>query len=221
MTEQVLQKVSDDLWTVMQSASAVRRYRDEPVDDEVLEKCLLAASWAPSGGNGQPWRFVVLKSPELRELITSAAQRTWEVMKDFYRIPAIDDGADDPKSRTLRTMAEHMRVGGTAPALVLFCVQPQRGTTELQQAGSIFPAVQNFLLAARAQGLGAAITLWQDACDGELRGLVGIPDDWKVATLLTVGWPAGRHHMVRRKPLSEVAVTNHWDLRWGNRKSGG
>lgn len=210
-----MQLVSDDLWTVMQSASAVRRYRDEPVDKEVLERCLLAASWAPSGGNGQPWRFVVLQSPELRELITSAAQRTWEVMKDFYRIPTIDDGADDPKSRTLRTMAEHMRVGGAAPALVLFCVQPQRGTTELQQAGSIFPAVQNFLLAARAQGLGAAITLWQDACDAELRDLVGIPADWKIATLLTVGWPAGRHHRVRRKPLSEVTVTDHWNLPWG------
>jgi nitroreductase len=214
VTEQAQQTVSDDLWTVMQSASAVRRYRDEPVDDEVLEKCLLAASWAPSGGNGQPWRFVVLQSSELRELITSAAQQTWEVMKDFYRIREIDDGANDPKSRTLRTMAEHMKVGGAAPGLVLFCVQPQRGTTELQQAGSIFPAVQNFLLAARAQGLGAAITLWQDACDAELRRLVGIPDDWKIATLLTVGWPAGRHHTVRRKPLSAVAVTDRWDAPW-------
>jgi nitroreductase len=111
-------------------------------------------------------------------------------------------------------MAEHMKVGGAAPGLVLFCVQPQRGTTELQQAGSIFPAVQNFLLAARAQGLGAAITLWQDACDAELRRLVGIPDDWKIATLLTVGWPAGRHHTVRRKPLSAVAVTDRWDAPW-------
>lgn len=200
----------------MHTATAVRRYRDEPVGDEVLEKCLLAASSAPSGGNGQPWRFVVLRSPELRAVITSAAQRTWEVMKDFYRLPAVDDGAEDPKSRTLRTMAEHMRVGGAAPELVLFCVQPQRGTTELQQGGSIFPAVQNFLLAARAQGLGAAITLWQDACDAELRDLVGIPADWKIATLLTVGWPAGTHHAVRRKPLPAVAVVDHWDCPWGS-----
>lgn len=215
MSVPVVPEISDDLWTVMRSASAVRRYRDKAVGAEVLERCLLAASWAPSGGNGQPWRFVVLTSPELRELLTAAAQRTWEVMKDFYRIPDVDDGADDPKSRTLRTMAEHMRVGGAAPALVLFCVQPQRGTTELQQGGSIFPAVQNFLLAARAQGLGAAITLWQDACDAELRELVGIPPDWKIATLLTVGWPAGGHHAVRRKPLSEVVVTDHWNVPWG------
>lgn len=216
MNEDAVPKVSDDLWTVMSSATAVRRYRDEHVPDDVLERCLLAASWAPSGGNGQPWRFVVLETSELRSLITSAAHRTWEVMKDFYRLPEVTDDADDPKSRTLRTMAAHMEVGGGAPRLVLFCVQPQRGTTELQQAGSIFPAVQNFLLAARAQGLGAAITLWQDACAAELREMVGIPDDWKIATLLTVGWPRGHHHRVRRKPLPDAAVVDRWDRPWGS-----
>lgn len=214
MTNTAAEHASNDLWTVMSTATAVRRYRDEPVPDSVLERCLVAASWAPSGGNGQPWRFVVLDTPELRELITTAARRTWEVMKDFYKLPAVSAAADDRKSRTLRTMAEHMQVGGAAPVLVLFCVQPQRGTTELQQGGSIFPAVQNFLLAARAQGLGAAITLWQDACDAELRSFIGIPDDWKIATLLTVGWPAGRHHRVRRRPLSEVATCDRWDQPW-------
>lgn len=206
-------KVSDDLWTVMHTASAVRRYRDDAVPADVLERCLLAASWAPSGGNGQPWRFVVIRSPKLRKVITAAARSTWEVMKDFYRIPP-DTGADDPKSRVLRAMAEHMHVGGDAPELVLFCVQPQRGATELQQAGSIFPAVQNFLLAARAQGLGAAITLWHGHCGDELRAAIGIPEDWKIATLLTVGWPRGGHHPVRRKPLTEAAVIDRWDQPW-------
>ncbi len=207
-------RVSDDLWTVMSTATAVRRYRDEPVPHEVLDRCLLAASWAPSGGNQQPWRFVVIRSAELRDVITRAARSTWEVMKDFYRIPDLGEGADDPKSRVLRTMAEHMDVGGAAPELVLFCVQPQRGTTELQQAGSIFPAVQNFLLAARAQGLGAAITLWHGHCGDELRASIGIPDDWHIATLLTVGWPKGGHHVVRRKPLTAAAVVDRWDQPW-------
>lgn len=207
-------RVSDDLWTVMSTATAVRRYREEEVPAEVLQRCLQAASWAPSGGNQQPWRFVVLQSPQLRDLVTAAAQHTWTVMKDFYRLPEVPDDAQDPKSRTLRTMAEHMRVGGHAPALVLFCVQPQRGTTELQQGGSIFPAVQNFLLAARAQGLGAAITLWQDARDAELRAQIGIPDDWKIATLVTLGWPRGRHHRVRRRPLTEAVAVDRWEQPW-------
>ena len=214
MTTEAVPRTSDDLWTVMSTATAVRRYRDEPVGDDMLDRCLLAASWAPSGGNGQPWKFVVIRSKELRDVITAAAHSTWEVMKDFYRIPE-DDGADDPKTRVLRTMAEHMQIGGAAPELVLFCVQPQRGTTEMQQAGSIFPAVQNFLLAARAQGLGAAITLWHGQCEAELRASIGIPADWKIATLLTVGWPRGSHHPVRRKPLSTAAVTDTWDQPWG------
>jgi nitroreductase len=214
MSEQGALRASADLWEVMRTASAVRRYRDEPVSDEAIETCLRAASWAPSGGNQQPWKFVVLRSRSLRDVVTAAAHKTWDVMTEFYSISLPQTGADDPKSRVLRTMAEHMRVGGAAPVLVLFCVQPQRGTTELQQGGSIFPAVQNFLLAVRAQGLGAAITLWHGACEDQLRSMVGIPDDWKIATLLTVGWPRGRHRAVHRKPLSEVARIDHWDSPW-------
>nr|CRL70119.1 nitroreductase [Mycolicibacterium malmesburyense] len=206
--------VPDDIWTVMQTASAVRRYRDEPVADVTLEKCLRAASWAPSGGNQQPWRFVVLRSDRARALITAAAHRTWEELQQFYGVSPPDDGAGDPKSRVLRSMAEHMRIGGAAPGLVLFCVRPQPGASDLQQGGSIFPAVQNFLLAARAQGLGAAITLWHSSCEAQLRSLVGIPDDWMLAALVTVGWPAGRHHTVSRKPLPEVAVVDSWDQPW-------
>jgi nitroreductase len=206
--------VPANLWEVMRTSSAVRRYRDDPVSDEAIETCLHAATWAPSGGNQQPWKFVVLRSSTVRDVITAAAHQTWDVMAEFYKFSMPDDTADDPKSRVLRAMAEHMRVGGAAPVLVLFCVQPQRGTTELQQGGSIFPAVQNFLLAARAQGLGAAITLWHGSCEDELRSMVGIPEDWKIATLLTVGWPKGGHHPVRRKPLDEVVATDHWDQSW-------
>ncbi|KUI47330.1 nitroreductase [Mycobacterium sp. GA-1199] len=201
----------------METASAVRRYRDEPVDDATLERCLRAASWAPSGANQQPWRFVVLRSEQVRAVVTAAAHRTWDELQRFYGVSAPGDGEDDPRSRVLRSMAEHMRIGGAAPGLVLFCVRPQAGASELQQGGSIFPAVQNFLLAARAQGLGAAITLWHSSCEEQLRSLVGIPDDWMPAALVTVGWPAGGHHGVRRKPLSEVAVVDNWDQPWPSR----
>jgi nitroreductase len=214
MTGESVPATSDDLWTVMSSASTVRRYRDEPVEDETLERCLRAASWAPSGANQQPWRFVVLRSDQARAIVTEAAHRTWDSLKDFYRLSAPEDDANNPKSRVLRAMAEHMRVGGDAPALVLFCVQPQAGASELQQGASVFPAVQNFLLGARAQGLGAAITLWHMSCGDSLRATIGIPDDWVIAALVTVGWPKGRHRAVRRKPLSEVALVDHWDQPW-------
>ena len=78
MTSDAEPPISADLWEVMQTASAVRRYRDEPVDDHVLERCLQAATWAPSGGNQQPWRFVVLRSEQAREVVTKAAQQDME-----------------------------------------------------------------------------------------------------------------------------------------------
>lgn len=205
---------SPDFWAVLRTASAVRRYRSDPVDDAVLERCLQAATWAPSGGNQQPWRFVVLRSSALRDVVSTAAQQTWKVMADFYQFEAPPSYASDPKSRVLRAMREHMHVGGEAPLCVLFCVQPQRGASDLQQGGSIFPAVQNFLLAARAQGLGAAITLWHDSCERELRAMVGIPDEWRIATLVTAGWPKGSHHPVRRKPVGAVASVDQWDRSW-------
>jgi nitroreductase len=146
-------------------------------------------------------------------VITAAARRTWDVMADFYGFDK-PSAADDPKSRVLQAMYEHMQVGGDAPVCVLFCVQPQRGASDLQQGGSIFPAVQNFLLAARAQGLGAAITLWHDQCEPQLRELIGIPDDWRIATLVTAGWPKGGHHRVRRQPVEAVTAVDRWDRPW-------
>jgi len=198
----------------MRTACTVRRYRDEPVPDEALERCLLAATWAPSGANQQPWKFVVLRSAEARDIVSAGAARTWQALTEYYGLSVPEREADDSKSRALRTMAEHTRVGGAAPELVMFCVRPQAGAAELQQGGSIFPAVQNFLLAARAQGLGAAITLWHYSCEAELRSVASVPADWQIASLLTVGWPKGRHRAVRRKPLAEVAVTDRWDNPW-------
>jgi nitroreductase len=204
-------ELATDIWEVMRTARAIRRYRDDPVDDSVILRCLEAATWAPSGGNQQPWRFVLIKSTETRRIIGEAAQRTWEIMTSFYGLSVPNDGDDSPHARVTRTMHHHMMNGATVPVCLLFCVQPQRGATDLQNGGSIFPALQNFSLAARAQGLGTAITLWHDQCDDALRSQVGIPDDWQIASIVTAGWPAGNHGPVNRKPVGRVVVIDQWD----------
>ena len=206
----MLSTSTDDLWEAMRTARSIRRYRDEPVDRAVIDRCLEAATWAPSGGNGQPWRFVLLEGEEQRSIIGEGARRSWETMTTFYglEVPAPDDHR--PRSRTVRTMYEHMTGAETVPVCILFCVQPQRGTTELEQGGSIFPAVQNFLLAARSQGLGAAICLWHRTVDPEIRASVGIPDDWKIAATLSAGWPKGHHGPLTRRPVGEVASVDRW-----------
>jgi nitroreductase len=83
-------------------------------------------------------------------------------------------------------------------------------TPPLTLGSSIFPAMQNFLLAARACGLGACVTGWQVQAEAEFRDVLGIPDDWHLAALVIIGWPDGHHGPLRRKPLAQVAAQDHW-----------
>jgi len=124
--------------------------------------------------------------------------------------------ADDDDSRRARndraTYELHDRAGEYTS--VLFTQKRFTTASELLLGGSIFPAVQNFLLAARAQGLGACLTSWA-SYGGEalLRAAVGVPDDWMLAGHVVVGWPRGRHGPVRRRPLADVVFLDRWDER--------
>ena len=201
-----------DVFEAMRTNRAVRRYRDEPVDDDVLRRCLEAATWAPSGSNRQAWRFVVLRSPEARAVLGPAYRRGWADMAGGYGVREIDPEDNSPRARMGRTMQHFVEHFEDVPAYVLFCVQARSDREMwLSDGASIYPAVQNFLLAARAQGLGAVTTTWYLYCEDELRQLVGIPADWMLAALVTVGWPVGSHGPVRRKPVDEVACRDQWD----------
>lgn len=200
-----------DVWEVMATARTIRRFTDEPVDDATLARCLEAATWAPSGANVQEWRFVVLRSPEQRAVVAEAAARALEVIEPVYGMsrPAADD--QSRRARTNRATYElHDRAGDFTS--VLFTYVHYDSASELLLGGSIYPAVQNFLLAARAQGLGACLTSWA-SYGGEqlLREEVGVPDDFMLAAHVVVGWPRGRHGPVRRRPLDDVVFLDRWD----------
>jgi nitroreductase len=201
---------TSDVWDVMATARTIRRFTDDPVDDATLTRCLEAATWAPNGANAQAWRFVVLRSPEQRAVVAKAAARALEVIEPVYGMarPAADDHSR--RARTYRATYElHDRAGELTS--VLFAQQRFPTASELLLGGSIYPAMQNFLLAARAQGMGACLTSWA-SYGGEalLREAVGVPDDWMLAGHAVVGWPRGRHGPVRRHPVSEVVFQDHW-----------
>jgi nitroreductase len=202
---------TSDLWAVMSTARTIRRFTDEPVDDGTLARCLQAATWAPNGANAQGWRFIVLRSPELRALVAIAAARALEVIEPVYGMSRPADDDDGHRARTDRATYElHDRAGEFTS--VLFTQQRFSTASDLLFGGSIFPAMENFLLAARALGLGACLTSWA-SYGGEhlLREATGIPDDWMLAGHVVVGWPRGNHGPVRRRPLSEVVFLDHWD----------
>jgi nitroreductase len=200
-----------DVWQVMSTARTIRRFTDEPVDETTLMRCLEAATWAPSGANAQGWRFVVLRSPEQRAVVAKAAAQALQVIEPVYGMtrPAADDNSQ--RARTYRATYElHDRAAEFTS--VLFAQQRFGTASELLLGGSIFPAMQNFLLAARAQGLGACMTSWA-SYGGEalLREAVGVPDDWMLAGHIVVGWPQGRHGPLRRRPVAGAVNIDHWD----------
>jgi nitroreductase len=193
---------SNYIWEVMSTARTIRRFTDEPVDDATLRRCLQAPAWAPSGANAQAWRFVVLRSAKQRTVVADAAAHALEVIEPVYGMtrPADDDGS--PRARNNRATYElHDRAGEFTS--VLFAQKRFPTASELLLGGSIFPAMQNFLLAARAQGLGACMTSWASYGDEQLlRDAVGVPetgcsratswsDGLKVGTGLCAGvhWP--------------------------------
>ncbi|WP_426571491.1 nitroreductase family protein [Aquihabitans sp. McL0605] len=201
---------SDDVWEVMATARTIRRFTDEPVDDATLTRCLEAASWAPSGANMQARRFIVLRSPEVRAVVAAAAAEALKVIEPVYGMsrPGPDD--DSRVARTNRATYEiHDRAGELTS--VLFTQQRFSSASDLLLGGSIFPAVQNFVLAARALGLGTCLTSWASyGGEAMLREAVGVPDDWMLAGHVVVGWPRGHHGPVRRKPLASVVYTDRW-----------
>jgi nitroreductase len=201
----------DNIWEVLSTARTIRRFTDEPVADAILARCLEAATWAPSGANAQGWRFTVLRSPEQRAVVARAAAEALEVIEPVYGMsrPADDDASR--RARTNRATYElHDRAGEFTS--VLFTQQRYPTASELLLGGSIFPAMQNFLLAARALGLGACLTSWA-SYGGEalLREAVGVPHDWMLAGHVVVGWPRGHHGPVRRRPLADVVFLDRWD----------
>ena len=203
---------SDDVWEVLATARTIRRFTDEPVDDATLTRCLEAASWAPNGANAQAWRFVVLRSPEARAAVAEAAREALRVIEPVYGMQRPDPDDTSRFARNNRATYElHDRAEERTS--VLFCTYGYETASEILLGGSIYPAMQSFLLAARAQGLGACMTSWA-SYGGErvLRDALGIPDEWLLAGHIVVGWPRGRHGPVRRRRLGDVVDLDRWDL---------
>lgn len=198
----------------LRTTRTIRRYTDEPVPEAALRAMLFAATRAPSGSNRQPFRMLVLtsgpKAAQAKRLIGAAARDAWA---DKRSRDAYDTGSgaveDSPKARMASSMQAYVDDFESVPVLVLPCLQRYRAPNPLEGA-SVYPAVQNLLLAARGLGYGGALTAWHVAVEDELRRLLEIPDDVLVAGTVTIGRPAGSHGPVRRRPMRELVYSETW-----------
>jgi nitroreductase len=199
---------------VLATTRTIRRYRPDPVTDADLSAILFAATRAPSGSNRQPGRFVVLRdgsqADAAKALLGQTFRAGWSAKQeaDGYRSGT---GTDDssPKARMARTMQHYVDHLESTPVVILACLRRYRPASPYEGA-SIYPACQNLLLAARARGLGGALTMWHHGCEDELRSLLAIPDDVALSACITLGYPAGQHGPVRRRPLGDVVFDGRW-----------
>jgi len=191
---------------------SIRRYTDDPVTDEQLARVLHLATRAPSGSNRQPFRFVVLRdgptAKVVRALLAEGADEVWSGKRDRGEFPNADP--DSPTARMLAAMNDYVATFADAPVIVLPCMVRYRAPTT-SEGGSIYPAVQNLLLGARAVGLGGALTMFHQTREEAIRDELGIPDEAFIAATITLGVPAGRHGPVRRKPLGRLVFEDRWD----------
>lgn len=202
---------------VLATTRAIRRYRPDPIPPADLQKILFAASRAPTGSNRQGFHFVVLtdseKSRAAKKLLGNVAKAVWA---DKREADGYDAGsgaaADTPKARMAATMAHFVEHFENAPAVVIPCLRRHRAPTPSEGA-SVYPAVQNLLLAARALGYGGVITMWQQGVEAQLREIVGIPDEIALCATIPLGRPVGAGHgPVRRRPLAELVSGDTWGM---------
>lgn len=211
-----------DIFDVMHTMRAMRRLKPDPVPDEMIGKVLDAAVCAPSGQNLQRWAFLVVDDP--------AGKRFFGERYDHWMRNRFADvlAKVDWTSREGRLMkaamylSEHMH---EVPVLLFCCgvrdwpfaVPPaERRGLAPPSYGSIYPAVQNALLACRALGLGASLTTMHQMFESEMHAYFGIPETHGVVAVIPIGFPIGRFGPVAREP---AATRTHYN-RWGGRKTG-
>lgn len=202
------------IFETMYNCRAMRRLKPDPVPEELLLKLIDAANQAPTGSNAQGARWIVVRDAEQRRRLAALNKAAVEayVAPGGGRASALPHQPDDKRQRMLAAVLWQAENLQHIPALIIACYQFGQPVRQGQAmgGGSIWPAVQNLLLAARALGLGAAPTTLGLANRAAAREVLGLPDDVEAFCLIPVGYPMGRFGPVTRLPVEE---TLHWD-RW-------
>jgi nitroreductase len=202
-----------DLHEALYTTRAMRRVRPDPIPEAVQQRIMDAAIRAPSGGNAQNWRFLLVDDQGVLDRLGPVYRRCigqlWETIYAERLAQAAAD-PDDPESvqmMRIKRSADHLAERFEDYPLVLFSFAQHDPT-----GGSIFPATWSAMLAARAEGVGAALTSVLLFANDEVLGILGVPTDegWNMASCVTFGYPTGRWGVAPRRPVHEVAHRNQW-----------
>jgi nitroreductase len=203
-----------DVHEALYTTRAMRRVRPDPIPYPVQARILDAAIRAPSGGNTQGWRFILVDDPAIKDqlgpLYRDSLSQLWETAYR-ERVERARSAPEDPASvATLRMVASAQHLADHFEEVPLFLIALTRGD---ESGGSIYPAVWSAQLAARAEGVGSALTSVLSAFHGpETLEILGVPADRGcfMACCVSFGYPTGRWGVASRRPVHEVAYRNTW-----------
>jgi nitroreductase len=205
-----------DLYEALTTTSATRRFSERSVPESLVHRVLDVARYAPSGGNRQGWRVVVVKDPAKRRAIRDLYLEPWKAYAEqrrplattARRIRALN--AADEMANNLHKVPVHLVVCVELAALSITDAALDRPS--IVGGGSIYPFVHNILLACTAEGLGSAITTLLCVKEPETFALLGIPEGYAMAALVPIGYREGdAPRKLSRKPVNEIATVDGFD----------
>lgn len=196
-----------DFLDIIYTTRAIRKFTNEDVPAESIKKILEAATQAPSGGNRQPWRFLIVRDQEKKELIGDA------YLKGAleYQQKTLEQFKDEQNNNSNSFLSLHF---SDSPVIIIVCAEyrPLAGDKLgiLSQPSSIYPAVQNMLLAANHMGLGGVLTTNHRYHEESIKSALGIPESWVILTMVPIGYPSEKHGRKSRQSVEEVSFSNTW-----------
>ncbi len=186
---------------------SVRQFKPDPVSREVIRSILEAASKAASGSNTQPWEFIVVQDPRVKARLTKPMVDPW-----MKRI--VGSGMSGRVKEVYDEATEMLRNTEKVPVIIFCCLDLNRvSKSEEVRYASIYPAVQNLMLAAHAIGLGTCLTVHGSTPtrgEPEVKKILGVPDHVKIACLVYMGYPLGKRRRPSRKPIDGFLHYDHW-----------
>ena len=205
--------MTDDigLFEIIHTTLSMRRLKPDPVPDALIRRILEAGQCAANGGNAQQWRFLVVRDRAIKQAVQVWYQRAFdEVVGPRYRSSPPPAGMDPERYRRQADAAQYLTEHfHEAPVWIVACLED--GPTPNRMAGSsIYPAVQNMVLACRALGLGTTLTTRHMLFEKEADAALGLPPGVHSYAILPIGYPMGKFGPVGRGSMKEFVYQDKW-----------
>ena len=202
----------NDVFDIIHTTRAMRRLKPDPVPDDLVRKILEAGVAAANGGNYQRWRFLVIKDTAVKKAVQVWYKKAFdEVVGPRYANSPPPPGISAEKYARQHHAVEHLTEHfHEAPVWIVACLDEGKNTPTRTSGASIYPAVQNMLLAARALGLGSTLTTRHLLYAKEAEAALGLPEGVHSYAILPIGWPMGKFGPVGRTKLEDVVFNERW-----------